>query len=847
MIKLENINKTYIAGDTEVKALVDVSLCFRENEFVSVLGPSGCGKTTLLNILGGLDRYDSGDILVNESSTKDFKSKDWDAYRNHYIGFVFQNYNLIPHLSVVENVELALSIGGTKKREKRKLALDALSKVGLKAQAKKKPNQLSGGQMQRVAIARAIVNNPEVILADEPTGALDSETSIQVMNILKEIAKDRLVIMVTHNKELAESYSTRIINMLDGKIVSDSMPFTSNKTEVKKQNVKKKKSAMSIFTAFALSFKNLFSKKLKTFLVSFAGSIGIIGIALILAVSTGMTNYVNNLQSTTLSGYPVSISTVTIDMDVIEDIIGNIGSGGEEGGGSGGGSGSGSGGPSEEKPDKDLDVYDITKVVGKLGKFNYLSEDFISYILSYKNEDDKKDVQDRTLESLRIEYSTDLKLLSKVNDNVIKVDTSVSQSTLSGTTKSNFFQGLDNKDYVLSNYKLVYGEYPQDKSEICLIIDSSGNFSIQTLASMGFEYGVDDKGNYTNLKYSNIVGKEYKLVFNDDYYIADNAENPTRFTTAETNLDLYNNANNLTLKISGILQVKDDANSQIFDSGIMYLPELTEYCLNKNKQSLIARKTLENQTLYMPYVVDVSEMKNFLGTEESVFKFNTPQEIMTYAKGFYNQDLTLEQTLELALQMVGASSIPTNIALYTNSFNSKTQIVKYIEDWNSTELGQNNKILHTDSTEMLTSSLGTLINVISYILIAFASISLVVSSVMIGIITYTSVVERTKEIGVLRSIGARKKDISRVFNMETFIIGLTSGLIGVLTTFILTFPISAIIKNLAGGGITGSLAILKFSHMIGLVVISVVLTFIAGLIPAFIASKKDPVKALRYE
>ena len=469
MIRLENIVKTYVAGDTVVKALDNVSISFREKEFVSILGPSGCGKTTLLNILGGLDRYDSGDICVNDTSTKDFKDKDWDAYRNHYIGFVFQSYNLIPHLSVLENVELALSIGGCSKKEKKEKALNALDRVGLLDQAKKRPNQLSGGQMQRVAIARALVNDPEIILADEPTGALDSETSVQVMDILKEISKDHLVIMVTHNKELAEEYSTRIINLFDGKMVGDSKPFKAKKQKVKGEN-KKPKSAMSLFTAFALSFKNLITKKAKTIMVSFAGSIGIIGIALVLAVSTGFTGYINKLQSDTLSGYPISVSTVTVNLSSMTQGINSM-DGGKE---------------LESFPDgSEIIVSNPLVNIASLSNYNYISPAYVEYIKEFERQDLQKTEDKRDLNSVSYSYEAPLHLITENNGNYSIIENKVATSTLTGTTSALFYEGLSNESFVRSQYDVIYGKYPTNKYEVALVISETNTLSVMLLSQLG--------------------------------------------------------------------------------------------------------------------------------------------------------------------------------------------------------------------------------------------------------------------------------------------------------------------------------------------------------------------------
>lgn len=827
MIKLDHITKTYTAGDAVVSALNNVSITFREKEFVSILGPSGCGKTTLLNILGGLDRYDSGDICVNNISTKNFKDKDWDAYRNHYIGFVFQNYNLIPHLNVVENVELALSIGGIGKKEKRKRALDALSQVGLSSQAKKRPNQLSGGQMQRVAIARAIVNNPEIILADEPTGALDSETSVQVMEILKEISKKHLVIMVTHNKELAETYSTRIINLLDGKMVGDSKPYNPKTKESKQKTNKKPKSAMSILTAFALSFKNLFTKKTKTLLVSFAGSIGIIGIALVLAVSSGFTGYINKLQSDTLSGYPISVSTVSVNLNSLTS--GFMGDGETK---------------LEDFPnDKHIVVKDSLARLTLFSKYNYLSPNFIEYIRKYEEQDNKKDKDKQNLNTISYSFESPLHILSKNGDNIKFLDNKISNSTFSGTTTSNFYEGLSSKEFIESQYDVLYGKYPSNKNEVALVISSNNSLSVSLLNALDFNLETTD-GKYDNIDFSTIVGengKTYKIVTNDSYYVpVYDGETITGFTT-NTNLnEMYTNSS-IELKISAILRVKPSSPLSVYGNGIVYLPELTEYINTLEQNSLIVQEQRkQTEKMFVPYVFNIAELN-------MAQPFTTISSMKSFVKNQYNVELTTEQCNEYVLQNLSASTIPVAIRFYPKSFDSKDNIISYINAWNLTEEGKNNTIQISDATELLSSTLGQLVDIISYVLIAFAGVSLIVSSIMIGIITYTSVIERTKEIGVLRSIGARKRDISRVFNMETFIIGLTSGILGVLITFALTFPISALFKMLGGSAITTNMAVLRVEYMVLLTVVSVILTLIAGLIPARLASKKDPVKALRTE
>ncbi len=825
MLRLKNICKNYELGDLKVEALKNVSINFRRNEFVSILGPSGCGKTTLLNIIGGLDKYTSGDLVIENKSTKNFKDKDWDFYRNSKIGFVFQNYNLIPHLSVLENVELSLTLTGIKPKERKNRAKKALSDVGLISVINKKPNQLSGGQMQRVAIARALVNNPQIILADEPTGALDSETSVQIMEILKKISSNKLIIMVTHNKELAQTYSTRIINILDGSITHDSKPYRP-KAE-KKDDLftnKKQKTSMSFFTAFSLSFKNLFSKKGKTILTSFAGSIGIIGVALVLAVSSGFTNYINNMQSDTLSGYPISISTVAIDYNAFSSgIDSSLPEDGKEG---------------------ELNIYDLSKIIGEFGHFNYLSPEFVKYVEDYYNEDQNKEVPE--LNSMSLQYSLNLNILTKKNNEIIKLDTSSTTSSLYGTTSSLFFEGFNDKNFVLSYYDEVAGNYPSNENEVALIISQDNTISKQQLDSLGISYNSNLDGTFEPINLDSIIGKEYKVILNDDYYVPAYDDNGTL-----TKFNKNNNYDNLyetsetTLKISGVLKLKEEATSSLFDEGIMYLPAFGETYSNNCKNSLIAQKTLENKVLYEPFEIDVSELKAFIG-DNNPFIFNDPYTMQYIIQNQYNTEITLDEVLNLALQAVGASSIPTGIYIYPSTFEAKQNFLTHIAEWNESENGEKNNVVYTDATEFLTQTMGQLINMISYVLVAFASISLIVSSIMIGIITYTSVIERTKEIGVLRSIGARKKDISRLFNAETATIGLISGIIGIAVTYLFCPIINYIINSLAGVNV-GQIAILNPLHAIILITVSVILTLISGLIPSKIAAKKDPVVALRTE
>lgn len=843
ILELKDIKKDYKLADNVVPALKGVSMAFRHNEFVSILGPSGCGKTTMLNIIGGLDQYTSGDLIIKGQSTKKFKGGDWDTYRNHSIGFVFQGYNLIPHLSVLGNVELALTLAGISSKERKQRAMAVLERVGLKNECKKRPNQLSGGQMQRVAIARALVNNPEILLADEPTGALDSKTSVQIMELIKEISKERLVIMVTHNTELAEKYSSRIIKLLDGKVIDDSNPPSENDDALERiietlpqnaQNLqkndkkafKKKKSSMSVFTAFMLSLKNLITKKGRTILTSVAGSIGIIGVALVLAISNGFTNYINKMQTDTLGGYPIAVSTVAIDYSSLSSFMGE----------------SNKVGTSEEEGS--FGVYNPSTIIAKMGNYNFISDKFVKYINDYIEEDNKKGDR-KSLSSVQFTYATNLKVLTEGSEGIIFVDTKPTTSSIYGTSSSLFYEGLADKDFVLSNYDIVEGKYPENKNEVLLVLDSTGALSTDMLTKLGIAVSVNSEGEYERILYSDVIGKTYKVISNDTYYtpVYDSEGNVTEFSTlAKADYQTAFDGASETLSICGVMKPRKDIVVEVFDAGIMYLPELATSYQQDCKNSLIVKKSIEDGNFYVPFTVDISELKGFgLGIQN----FNTPAEIVGFVKSSFDIDMTAEEATNLGLQMVGASTIPTGIYLYPKNFDGKAEVLKLIDDWNASENGAHNKIVYTDATEVLTGTLGELINIISYVLIAFAAISLLVSSIMIGIITYVSVVERTKEIGVLRSIGARKRDIARVFNAETFIIGLFAGLIGVVLTYILCFPVNAIIAKVSGG--LKNIAVLKFDHALILIAVSFVLTLISGLIPARIASKKDPVVALRSE
>lgn len=864
MLEISDIKKDYVLKDQSVNALKGINICFRRSEFVAILGPSGCGKTTLLNIIGGLDRYTSGDLIIDGISTKKFKDKDWDNYRNHRVGFVFQNYNLIQHQTVLENVELALTLSGVKKAERRKRAIQVLEKVGLGDKLKSKPNQLSGGQMQRVAIARALVNDPEIILADEPTGALDSKTSVQIMDLLKEVSKDRLVIMVTHNPDLANKYANRIIRLLDGELIEDSKPYSNKEAEkeIKKHLEKKakqetkefkkteKKKSMSFFTALALSFKNLMTKKGRTIMVSFAGSIGIIGIALILAVSAGMTGYIDNMQSQSLSSYPVTVSSIALDYDSMMNTI-------QDGVDTG------------ENDDNAINIYDPSSSLINLGKFNYISSEFIDYVNDYYSNENKRDL----LNDYLISYASEMRLITHNElSGYNAINSDVTTSALTGTTSALFFEEVK-EDYVLSLYdvKGTNAHYPSNRNEIALVVGDNG-LSTTELRNLGIDvvYKSDGQGGIEideqgqpiieNINYDDVIGKTYKLLLNDAYYNTDTMLPKYDFSLDsvidQSNLEtLYNDVNTVELTITCVLIHKEDASGSIFSNGIMYTHDLADYYRENSKNSAVVQKVKSDylnedgtfidgmKTFAIDYMVNISEVSQYLGTQyEDLFRYDSPIKMQQTLKQALNVNLTDEEIIDLYLQVYGASDVPSNIYFYAKNFEAKDDLIAMLDSWNNSH--SENQIVLTDSSAMITDLLGTLVDIISYVLVAFAAISLVVSSVMIGIITYTSVIERTKEIGVLRSIGASKRDIMNVFNAETTIIGLTAGIIGILLAGILTIPIALILKALTG---IGGLAVMEPLSSVILVLISVVLTFIAGLIPARIASKKDPVIALRSE
>lgn len=779
MLELKNIKKDYHIGSGKTTVLKNINIGFRKNEFVSIFGPSGCGKTTLLNLIGGLDKYDEGDLLLNGKSTKMYKDNEWDAYRNNTIGFVFQNYNLISHLSVLSNVEIALSLSGVSKKERIERAKKVLIDVGLEDHLTKRPNQLSGGQMQRVAIARALVNNPKILLADEPTGALDSVTSTQIMELIKKISQDRLVILVTHNKKIANTYSDRIIELLDGKLISDSKPYSlkSNSNEV----LTNKKTSMSYLTALKSSFNNLLTKKGRTFIIAIAGSIGIIGIALVLAISNGMTAYVDSMEGDTLSGFPLEISqTVYAETNVFDKPAENL----------------------ENAGVNDSNISDFTtndvlypydELDSTVSHYNIFSDDFISY-----------------MDDLNPEYYNSISYTNSLAMNVItnnqtggynKVETEAAESVMPFMQSNDvFFEMPSNQDFILSQYDLLGTEsrFPLAANELVLVVDSENQIDIDILNAFGIS--IEDE-----YSFADFIGMEFRIIPNNTYY----TENEGIYTPSNDYQSLYNDSSSIPITIVGIMRINPDSTGEIMDYGIGYTNELTNLMLNSAIDSDIVQAQIDSPNV------------NVLNNEP----FNT------------------QITYEEVMQEIGGNNTPTGIQIYPESFDSKELIKDYIDLYNiNKEVDE--KILYTDLAETISGMMTSMIDIITIVLAAFAGISLVVSSIMIGIITYVSVVERTKEIGIMRSVGARKKDISRIFNAEAIIIGFTAGAIGVLLSVILSIPINIFISQ--SMGISG-FANLPISNAIGLLLLSILLTFIAGLIPSKIASNREPVKALRVE
>ena len=925
MLQIQKISKKYITGDLVQTALNEVSLNLRDSEFVAILGPSGSGKTTLLNIIGGLDRYDSGDLIINGISTKKYKDRDWDSYRNHTIGFVFQSYNLIPHQTVLSNVELALTISGISKAERKKRAIEALEKVGLGKQLHKKPNQMSGGQMQRVAIARALVNDPEILLADEPTGALDSETSIQVMDLLKEVAKDRLVVMVTHNPELAEEYANRIVKVKDGHIISDSNPYEidiKNMAPPKHENMGK--ASMSLLTALSLSFNNLKTKKGRTLLTAFAGSIGIIGIALILSLSNGVNTYIDNIQKDTMTSYPISIEAETIDISSIMS----------------------SGGPTPGKPsDVNHDLNAIYSNGSGIEMASTMTSSFTKNNLTefkkYLDNPDSEINQYVGENGIIYSYDTKFGVYTKdsegtfVNtDGSTLTDKNSSSTTMTGisamssmpiskisgfsSSSNNFKELLPGKDgasvsdAIKDSYDLLYGDWPTAYDEVILTLDQNNEISATTLYQLGIlpsaeykelmtkiENGEEIKLESKSWKYEDICNQEFYMIPDCDTYISNG--NGT-FTSIKDNVNemekLLDNA--IKLKITGVVRPKEDAKNASITSAIGYTKALTDYIIEYTDNSEVVKAQKESSTInvlngmeFSPSsddekIADAKKYLEELGVSDKANLFKTMMYSMQSTSNVEDEgistsmqagtpDISTMSEEQLAAMLdeylkspdddtllkiydayistgsyddnmttfgVVSLDAPSSISIYTDSFENKEAISDCIEDYNSTA-NEEDQISYTDYIGILLSSITTIIDVISYVLIAFVAVSLIVSSIMIGIITFISVMERTKEIGILRAIGASKHNISQVFNAETFIIGLCSGLLGVGISALLLIPINSIIHSVLNLDTIN--ASLPLSSAIGLIILSMILTIIGGFVPAKKAAKKDPVTALRTE
>lgn len=819
MLELRNITKDYPVGDGVVRALKGIDLKFRDTEFVSVLGQSGCGKTTLLNIIGGLDRYTSGDLLIDGVSTKVYKDVDWDAYRNLRIGFVFQSYNLISHMTILDNVAMALTLSGVSRAERNRRAREALAKVGLSEQIKKLPNQLSGGQMQRVSIARALINDPEIILADEPTGALDSATSIQVMDLLKEISKTRLIIMVTHNSELADRYSTRIVRLKDGEVIGDSDPFTPEEnteaqsktlaaTEsekqltVKEKKKKLKRTSMSFLTAIKLSFRNLMTKKGRTIMTAIAGSIGIIGVSLVLAISNGFTSYVTDLQTTVLSGYPIQIASSAIDTNAAMSIIsGMTGDAGDK-----------------QYPDDDF-VYgfDSSDMMEDIIIDNSFDQDYIDYV---------NEVKDKGwASSISYGYAMETTVVGPTIDadgNTVYQQVNVERNMLDGilggslggqkTPSIGWYQMVGGKEFILSQYDMIAGtKFPSSANEVVLVVDTYNSVSVEVLMGLGFDPDECDQ-----VSFDDIIGRKLTVVDNNKLYkkVADSGN---KMYDKQSGSDFYRQCceeggyGTTQLEVVAVLRLKPDVMLGLLYQGINYTPELTEHLLNVNGASQIVADQAAN-TEY-----------NIVTGSRIILSGSTHKEIM---------------------QQLGGDRTPDSMNIYPLDFENKEYILDYLDAWNDTHAG--NEVQYTDMSATATDMMNEIIRIISIVLVCFAAISLVVSSVMIGIITYVSVVERTKEIGILRSLGARKRDIYNVFNAESFIVGLFAGVIGIIVTYILQPIVNVIIQNLAN---MGSLTLCVFNplHALLMIVISFCLTVIAGLVPSSVAAKRDPVVALRSE
>lgn len=914
MLILKNIVKDYVTGDTTVRALNDINIKFRENEFVAILGPSGCGKTTLLNIIGGLDRYTSGDLVINGKSTKTFTDENWDTYRNHSIGFVFQSYNLIPHQSVLANVELALTLSGVSKEERRKRAIEALEQVGLAEQIHKRPNQMSGGQVQRVAIARALINNPDILLADEPTGALDSETSVQIMELLKEISKDKLIIMVTHNPDLAYEYSNRIIRCVDGKIVDDSNPYEPEEMDFIKETIKAeeevkkgKKPSMSFKTAFGLSLRNLGTKKGRTILTAFAGSIGIIGIALVLALSTGIQNYVDKMQNDTLLAFPMSIEKESMDMNNLSSTIMGMS-------------------PVGYVRDHELDAVYVN------GVFTDMVQSFIAQSNSNnigafrKYIEDNREAFDELCNDIQYKYSSSLNIYkADTSKKVVQVNPSNLLDTLGAGSMMDMMEGfiggglslnmwlqiIGDNDFVSKQYSLVYGRLPEGKNEVVVLVDGNNEINETMLYALGLVDQADFQSNLMN----NLAGGETKSDAKEIYSFEEICEMKFKlvpscnYMVKNTKTGLWEDKRSdpaylkslvdsgLELSVVGIIRPGEDNVLSTGMGGIGYTTELVDYLNEVTLNSQVVQEQLNNpnkdvltglefmnltvndfdladidlQKIDMTYL-DIGPFMSMAGDIDlsqiditdlsSLFSFGDMSDLQKKLMEGYLDDaqvLALKQayidtinskcSYDKTMKTLGYQPVesPTSIYFYPKSFEAKEEVLNMIDYYNEQVTAQGHpeyEIAPTDAIGALLSSITKIINIVTYVLVVFVAISLVVSSIMIGIITYISVLERTKEIGILRSIGASKGDVSRVFNAETITIGLAAGIIGILTTLVLEIPINILLEYLTH---SGAKAVLPVPAAFILICISVFLTFIAGLVPSSLAANKDPVEALRTE
>ena len=880
MLKLKNITKDYLAGDSKVEALRGISIEFRKSEFVSILGPSGCGKTTLLNIIGGLDRYTAGDLIIAGRSTKKYKDKDWDAYRNHSIGFVFQSYNLIPHQTVLANVELALTLSGVSRAERRRRAADALSQVGLSDQMHKRPGQLSGGQMQRVAIARALVNDPEILLADEPTGALDSATSVQVMEILKNIAKDRLIIMVTHNPELAKDYSTRIVRLLDGQITDDTNPYDGGEEEAAPASATEKtgRTSMSFFTALSLSFHNLMTKKARTFLTSFAGSIGIIGIALILSLSSGVQAYINRVEEDTLSSYPIQLMETTVDYTSMMNAIMDVNAASATHG-----------------TDKIYSNTVMTEVMNSM-----LDEVTVNNLEAFKAYLESDERVPDLISDIRYTYSTTMNVYAAdTTEKIVQVHPSTvfakmsagmgmpegmeadrqGMAAMTGNNQMNVWvEMLDNPELLEKQYDVIAGKMPELYNEVVLIVDDNNEVSDYALYALGLRdqdeiaetlqklmQGEKIESTPVSYTYEEILDLRFKMLLNTDYF-EKTADGWADRTKDEDYLrEKLNQATEI--RVVGILRPSANSNMGAQTGSIGFLPSLTEYLIRRVNDSDIVRAQLADpehdvftgisfeqpeQIVWtmdslMAFIATLPEEENarYSATITQMQQSGMPEEKIVAMFASAMTPPTTDATYEGNLIRLGVSDLdkPSSILIYPKDFEAKESLSDLIKEYNAL-VDDADQIQYTDYIGLLLSSVTTVINAISYILIAFVAISLVVSSIMIGIITYISVLERTKEIGILRSIGASKRDVSRVFNAETLTVGFVAGALGILVTVVLDMIASVILEAITD---IGGLAALPWQGAVILIAISMVLTFIAGLIPAGLAAKKDPVVALRSE